>query len=1465
MNHQQGALPDAAHSISSMSNTYNNPQYHSRSYHPTAINVPQSYSEKPEFFETSSAHQRTYPNAPASTENHNLLSFQGSSKLSLPRWDPALYPPLSPGLTASHHHQSTTTTQQQSQSDRWKLPGIQQPRPVNDWKTPTATVQQQQQQQLVNFQYSAPTSSYPQSNSANAYSSLQIPQRLRPHHSNYFHSTPTQNAQPAHHSTQNLSASDSSIKPNYFENTTPAKPLLDNSNYNAAAAAPCAPANEYNKPLVSSLLTVPPADQKDGTKNQLYPGTEASGISNHGPGGMIHSVDAGATNPGPTFSSAADQIFSNRGSSASSSVSFKSNECLSTTLGQYSAASSPVLENVLDIDRPQYWDIQDKENTYFESLALTDHRKGGQERSTLHHKGDKCYADFSTLHQLVHIPQQTILKKDVPSLSLYDNLLSSKLNSIPSQQSLPRKSLYPAMLARSNLLKNTTNAQINEILRVRTPFQNTLSSALQYFDWRRNSDAFYYLKLYLNFMYLKGHTSVAGETFDNVIRSLHVTPEDILHYNKEIWAVVSALRSDHTSVNLTVENNVFAADGAGRYHDTSYNFDGTHSQHLPIESGVLKDMLLTTGVWTIKVCSNYCMANFKYDYIFKCSRCGSTDTVDLEYLSPRTLVSHMMENPTFVRSIKSTPLVKTKSVNDIWNSEVVKKLREKGYLKSPYEFLFNVIFDSSDTFKTSEVELIQVSLMILNLPPSEREKKENLIPVFCFPKYTKNNVSHVDISSYLQVLVDDAKEMGSVGFRSFDSDERKYVVCKGHIGFITGDPHSMNHVMGYTPGYSSSLCTKCDISQIAFPRGDSTQLPSYRGVYSFHIQTNGIDFKHTQVRTPYSEKGMEWYNQFSEHIDPLTGTVSDAGKIAGISARNVFLELDTVSLPDSFIIDVNSLYYDFLARKFCTLMFSRGDEFYKRAFPKSFRSSIEAHNRFCYVMEVINEAMPYYWLEQPFEAEKILKGTPGAMTVNQIKRFLEILPLIYHEVFKSCDEIEDKLVLELNMLLQIVCSREISESVIDFLEISFSDVIMKLESVITSNYSVIENLSIFSTVLHYTLHIAKSIRKCGNLRSLCTNHRSRAVRDFSGIEEQQDLGNVTIPAPMNASVPGNASTTSANGITALQVIGDTNIQNLAVRLLVPSEFSLKTGSISLVSSRKNYQSINRSWEVLSASEKQDVIAQEGDAFLGVILFSKLNRLVWRFFKRNKTFQLCSVNPETGAAIFPGQNDIFLDSSKCERFKICQFESNGAQAQADSVIRLKSKDKARYGLAQDFVRVRFTVANPDGTNIREMEKSLVLFTELTTQLKKLGETPEAVDPRKIFNKGTQFGPGVSTTEPVSRAGKCQLVYGYYYTFPYNSADAADYESLGRLYCDPPAEQRWDVAPVDSISNPVHSVPIVSKDRKSVNVYLVDTKYNCELHAGNKAFSIDRSIPEYDINEIYEKEMAKVRIKSPSKRT
>lgn len=137
-------------------------------------------------------------------------------------------------------------------------------------------------------------------------------------------------------------------------------------------------------------------------------------------------------------------------------------------------------------------------------------------------------------------------------------------------------------------------------------------------------------------------------------------------------------------------------------------------------------------------------------------------------------------------------------------------------------------------------------------------------------------------------------------------------------------------------------------------------------------------------------------------------------------------------MPQSFVPDISNLYYDLLAQKFFTLLFSRGNEFYYRSVPKSFKSSIEAHNRFCYVIDIINESLPNQWLEEPFDAEKLLKGVPGALTSHQISRILKLFPIIYEEVFRSNDDIEDRLILEYNLLMQIAISRDISKEANDF-------------------------------------------------------------------------------------------------------------------------------------------------------------------------------------------------------------------------------------------------------------------------------------------------------------------------------------------------------------------------------------------------------------------------------------------------
>lgn len=1128
-----------------------------------------------------------------------------------------------------------------------------------------------------------------------------------------------------------------------------------------------------------------------------------------------------------------------------------------------SSSSKSDEENVLDIDRPKYWDVQD--NTYFEYLAVDSQVQNKTKSSDISNMNNDHYFEFSSHHTLVKIYQLTVLKKDVPSLSFYNSLMNSKNITMLNNSYSGDSKISDSKTLGDSLLDTFKLSDI------KTSFESVMVSARAFFDWHRNPNAFYYLKLYLNFIYLRGNVALAAETFNNVVRSLRATTEDISLYNKEIWSVIFALRANRLPYELPTEKTSIKSSIFEEKKDRPL---GKKNKLLKFHDPNTNNVMVTTGVRTVKACSNLCMVSTDDSESFKCLLCGSTETVCLEYLSPRTLINHMMNNPIVSRSIKSTPIAKHKLINDIWDSEVVKNLRALGVFKSPYDLLLNVVIDCNNSFKTSGVELVQVSIMLLNLPPSERVKKEFLIPVFYFPKHTKHNRVPVDIASYMKVIVDDIKEMGSTGFRVYDGDTRKYEICKAYVGFVTADPYSLNYVMGYAPRFNGSPCWTCFAHKTVLSNDNDNSrylLPIYHlpeshyyGVQNFQYKDEDAKFKDSREQINFLPKDMMWYKPFHDSFQHINGSQTKEDCIkAGVLFPNSFLELGTMFLPHSFVPDISNLYYDLLAQKFFTLLFSRGNEFYKRSVPKSFRSSIEAHNRFCYVIDIINESLPNQWLEEPFDAGKLLKGVPGALTSHQVSRILKLFPIIYEEVFRSNDDIEDRLILEYNLLMQIAVSRDISKGAIDFLESAFPDVVKTFESILTADYTIKENISILSPAVHATLHIPSYLRNCGNLSSLSPNQNDRMIKNFSGAEEQQDLGNSSLP-DMDGSGSNGMKTTSANGITALQAITDINIQTLAVRLLVPTESTMKTGSIRLLLPRKNYQPIEKSWETLSNSEKQGYLSQDNDKFFDAILFSKLNRLVWRFFKRNKTFQICNVNPETGKISFPDQNDIFLDPEKCERFKTCFFTSSNARAHVENVVRLKSKDKARYCLAQDFISVRFTVCNPDGSRIREMEKTLVLFTELTTQLKKLSQVPEAIDTRKAFKKGTKFGPGVNSSGPLPPkiSEKCHIVYGYYYTFPYNDEDAADYKNLGRVYCEPPAEQRWDVAPVESISNPVYSIPVVSKDRKSVTVHLVDTMYNCEIQAGTQNFSIDMSIAEYDVNETYEKEIVKYKYK-PSK--
>lgn len=992
-----------------------------------------------------------------------------------------------------------------------------------------------------------------------------------------------------------------------------------------------------------------------------------------------------------------------------------------------------------------------------------------------------CSFLFQTILTFPGIPRRKILKNDLKCLFF------RPVNDYTSYTS-------------DNVITVTKPGPMRLLL-AHIPIQDAFQAALSYFDQTKNPEAWAYLNLYHNLIFLKGNT-FEGQSSKSVFQKMCLpSSPGTLHtnliptHNQKIWDFITELKRQ--SLLRDTNNNTLEE--------------------------------LSSGLKTIKVCSNLCFAYTGPQYVhhnnpipgveYRCPRCASTETTEFNYTSPRLLVKQMMCNPSLSRLIKTSPTARTKNaIENVFESEVVRKLREKGYLKTVYELLFCLSLVNTNVYKTANgIELIQINLVLLNLPPSERYLQENLFPIFYLPKFTSNWHS-ISIDSYFQAIVNDFKDMGSLGFRVYDGDIKQWKLMKAHLGFITGDLSSVSMAMGYAYKFGNYPCRMC-------------------GAKTCNVEEHHYDFGNpADLDLNELVKDGEWYRKFQSFMDIESGRFpEDISKLEGICYRNAFLELDTIFLPDSFPFDFINFYYSSTIRKILTLSFSFTEPSYKRNSIK-YSQTIEAHNRFCHVLDFFNRALPYHWLKEKFDYEKMLTCQPGSITPAQAKQFLELFPIIYFEALsdENNKNVEDVMILELTLAFHMCVSPDLTPQQLDFLENALDVLIRRFETIIVQEYTNGATLSIFSLAVHSITHITYYIRKCGTLSSFNSHLMSKSYNDFSDIQDD-DVG-------------GGYSSSNSNSIRKIM---DFNLQNLAVRLLLPSENTFRTGSCTLVEPRRSYAPIDRSWETLSLMEKYQSIESNSDSFATAIFYSKLNRLVWRFFKRNKTFQLCVVDPLTKAVSFPNQNDLFLDPAQCERFRACLYGSSKTLTRVDSIARLKSKDKARYGLMHDFVRVRFYVANPDGTNVREMEKSFVLFTELTTQLKKIEVPTEVLDPRLVFPKGTtNFGPPQMQSD--GQVGlKSSAIYGYYYTFAYDEKDAADDASYGRLYCEPPAEQRWDVAPVESLSNPVYSVPIVSRDQKTVNVHLFDIRYQCELQVGNKVMLVDGCGAEYDHNESYEK--------------
>lgn len=929
---------------------------------------------------------------------------------------------------------------------------------------------------------------------------------------------------------------------------------------------------------------------------------------------------------------------------------------------------------------------------------------------------------------------------------------------------------------------------------LKTPFQNAKHKAQLFFHPIQNPSAFRYLELYYKVYYLACRPK---SVFDEILNSFGI--------------------SDDSEFEMHL--NVLTSAARQTYHNTNDK-----------ES----EQLWKTGIVSVPVCENFCYAftDDKYkmcsyegnpDNItqtttssdatdFKCPKCSSTKTVHLEYVSPRLIASHMLGFAPMARLLKYSPYVDRDVIDNVFKSDVVNKLRLMGKMTTSQELLFSLMIDDCNTYVVNDVELIQVSLVLLNLPPSEREKRENQFPVFYLPRESKLGQRTIS-RSFLKVIVDDFKELSSIGFNCFDADVQQISTFKCYLGFVTGDLVSQSLEMGYSTFLGSNcpcfLCTAKRQSVELDPNNFCTGIPNFETITTpdnntplFRLIRQGI-------------KDKEWYVRYREDLDKNYDFEklqfhNSIIKESGIVDINPFLELDTIFLPDSFPFDIQSVALNGVLRTLLNVLLG-GPSCYdfqasgSETQSNKYSCSPEAFERLKVVLEGINITKVrngnFFTDHHPFNIPAIINGEPHAFfDFDQLQEFFSLFEIIFFETYKESGAEEDALLAELVFLLKIVMGSEIDASLLDFLESSFTSVLQRFEQIIT-NKNKNRNLSVLTLQLHLVLHTVYEIRKCGNLQSFSSPSKDKVIKLMKGYNRPQDH--------------------------YLKAIMNYKMRAFAAQSLLPVHFTFQTGRCKFLVELDKFPEITIYWDSMSIYEQMTMIQTmhtNGISFenmknLGATarIFSYLNHQVWIYFTQlyntdpTSPVRLCQVDSDGKVIGYPTENDIFLDPRDIQRYASCTFLFHGQTILHKSIIRLNTsvngstlnligqcKSKPRYVYAHEFCTVTVNLYDEQTKKVTKVSKDMVLFTDIEEENKATTRSPSistddssleletnlAVNPksrshlRKKLMKanGIQvadaFGTFPNNTKPGKDSSQEQYVnYGYYYTVEFTEQEAS----------------------------------------------------------------------------------------------
>lgn len=125
------------------------------------------------------------------------------------------------------------------------------------------------------------------------------------------------------------------------------------------------------------------------------------------------------------------------------------------------------------------------------------------------------------------------------------------------------------------------------------------------------------------------------------------------------------------------------------------------------------------------------------------------------------------------------------SVSDWWSGTRFQELRNEGLFEKPTDMALSLLLDGVQVTQRQNYASNPIILLNYNLPPSERQKLQNVLLSFVIPGPQKQK----NLDSFMRPLIDELKLL-SEGVKVFDAFRKRTFTLRAHVVVVSGMSYS---------------------------------------------------------------------------------------------------------------------------------------------------------------------------------------------------------------------------------------------------------------------------------------------------------------------------------------------------------------------------------------------------------------------------------------------------------------------------------------------------------------------------------------------------------------------------------------------------------------------------------------------------------------------------------------------------